>query len=96
MPKKKLTLDALVVESFEIVAGEANPHGTVQAHEATGFTSYCQCQNATHYGTCQETCVNTCGGPGCETFETFYLTCQAGCSWTDGENVCFEPKTTEC
>jgi len=95
MPKKKLTLDRLVVESFETVAGKATPRGTVHAH-ATGFTSYCQCQQVTYYGTCQDTCVNTCGGPTCETFETFYLTCQPGCSWTDGDNVCHIPETSEC
>lgn len=94
MAKIKLSLETLQVETFEPAAGAANPRGTVHAH-ATGFTSYCQCQQPTHYGTCQGSCVNTCGGPTCEPPcdypETSYMTCQAGCSWTDGDEVCIEP-----
>lgn len=92
MPKTKLALDSLAVESFETDAGAAKPRGTVHAHAFTGFTSYCQCQYATQYGTCQGTCVNTCGGPTCDypcqTANTCHLTCGAGCGWTDGDVVC--------
>lgn len=100
MSKKKLALDALNVESFEPHPGAPSPRGTVQAHDWTGFTSYCECRQVTRYGTCQGTCVNTCGGPTCEAPcdypDTFYMTCQEGCSWTDGDYVCNEPVTSEC
>ena len=94
MPKTKLTLDTLSVDSFETETRAESPRGTVHAH-ATGFTSYCQCQQQTHYGTCQGSCVHTCGGPTCDppcqSTNTFYVTCQAGCSWTDGDNTCIDP-----
>ena len=99
MPRKKLSVDALAVESFETAARVESPRGTVHAHGFTGFTSYCQCQYATSYGTCQGTCVDTCGGETCDdpclSTDTFYQTCQAGCSWTDGYAVCIEPASRD-
>lgn len=100
MRKTKLSLDTLQVDTFETDPGAPEVRGTVQAHGLTQVTSYCQCQYATDYGTCQGTCVDTCGGPTCDdpcqSANTFYLTCNAGCSWTNGYEVCFEPQTREC
>jgi len=99
MRKTRLSPDTLQVETFETEAAASAIRGTVHAH-ATDFTSYCQCINPTWYGTCQESCVDTCGGPTCELPceypDTMYMTCQAGCSWTDGDHVCLEPQTDVC
>lgn len=99
MRKAKLSLDTLQVETFEPDAAAVSPRGTVHANAITQFTSYCQC-DATHYGTCQGTCVDTCGGPTCDlpchSAMTCYLTCRAGCAWTDGWAVCNEIQTRDC
>lgn len=99
MRKTTLDLTQLSVETFE-TAPAPEPRGTVHANGLTQFTSYCQCQYATDYGTCQGTCVNTCGGPTCDapcrSTQTFYMTCQTGCGWTDGQAVCLEPQTRDC
>jgi hypothetical protein len=93
MRKTRLSLDSLDVESFE-TARVPQVGGTVHAHGPTGFTSYCQCQQVTVYGTCQGTCVNTCGGPTCDepcqSANTCYLTCIDRCGWTYGDVTCIE------
>jgi hypothetical protein len=94
MRKISLDVESLNVESFATTA-MVDGRGTVEAHGPTGYTAFCQCQYATNYGTCQGTCVNTCGGPTCEDpcatgDDTCYLTCGAGCGWTNGDVVCRE------
>lgn len=78
MRKIRLDIDALQVDSFETRAPEAE-RGTVRGH-------------ATQYGSCQGSCVQTCGGrtcePPCENEPTIYVTCVESCGWTDGINVC--------
>ncbi len=81
MRKAKLSLDTLHVDTFETAAAGPGPRGTVHAH-------------ATFYGTCQLTCMDTCGGPTCDypcqTADTCYLTCRDACGWTNGYQVCKE------
>jgi hypothetical protein len=76
--KLRLEMDELEVESFEM-HGVSPSRGTVKGH-------------ATQYGTCQRSCVQTCGGPTCEPpceyDPTYYVTCVESCGWTDGVNVC--------
>jgi hypothetical protein len=78
MRKMRLELDDLDVESFDTRPSEAG-RGTVKGH-------------ATQYGSCQGSCVQTCGGPTCESpcevEPTMYLTCMESCGWTGGGYVC--------
>jgi len=90
MRKTRLALEDLAVDSFDTGSGRA-AGGTVHGHQLTPRCGW----DPTHYGTCQGTCVDSCGGPTCEypcqTANTCHLTCQAGCSWTNGYQVCKEP-----
>ena len=96
MRKLHLDTDALRVESFETEAGGQGRGGTVHGQSFVPPTEAFACTN---YGTCQGTCVQTCGGPTCEPpcryFPTMYLTCREGCSWTNGDAVCMEPVDIE-
>lgn len=78
MRKIRLDIDELEVESFEPGSGDA-ARGTVRGH-------------GTQYGSCQGSCVYTCGGRTCEApcvvDPTLYVTCAESCGWTDGINVC--------
>lgn len=92
MRKTKLSLEALQVDTFEPDPAAAEVRGTVHAHGPSQYTAYCQCANATNYGSCQATCMDTCGGPTCDypcqTADTCYLTCRDACGWTYGDVVC--------
>jgi hypothetical protein len=82
MRKIKLNIDALKVDSFETRPAE-DGRGTVRGNGRGAVTQY---------GSCQGSCVHTCGGPTCEApcqvDPTMYVTCVESCGWTDGEFVC--------
>lgn len=60
MRKMKLDVNRLTVESFEMMAGAADPRGTVQGNSATPPTPPCS-------GPCsyQQSCVDTICGVSC-------------------------------
>jgi hypothetical protein len=72
MPKIKLDLDALDVQSFETVAGAPGAPGTVHGHmprtiEPDASQESCDglCGGGTGYNTCGATC-EACSGDTCD------------------------------
>lgn len=71
MPKLKLDLDHLTVDSFDTNADAATQRGTVEAHTAL----------ITLFETCPQSCPDTCAtcDPSCATCVSCYGTCQNTC-----------------
>lgn len=99
MPKLKLDLDQLVVESFDTHASGIAPRGTVRAHSELCVPTFGEFSCVDTCGTCALTC-DTCDGT-CSCGGSCGYSCGGGCSggYTCGGTcvgTCVDPTCNTC
>jgi hypothetical protein len=77
MPKLKLNLEALQVDSFEITDDGKARRGTVRGHADYTHPAVCDTAMDCSYNTCASYCQTACG----TCYETCERTCEMSCHY---------------